>query len=507
MTSESSDQFSVDVAARTAAGRVSGRWEDGLAVFLGIPFAAPPLGDARFAAPRRVANWDGVREAFAFGSPAPQGYGGFRELGGALPPQSFGDDWLTVNVWTPAPDRAARRPVMVWLHGGAYTMSSNSAYDPHRIARDGDLVVVSCNYRLGIEGFAAIRDAPANRGLLDQVAALKWVRENIGEFGGDSDRITVFGESAGAGSVAALLAMPSAAGLFHRAIAQSPGGPFLSPELAADVVAVIAARRGLPPTATELSTVAPNDLAATGDAVAANQHEQVDRWGPFADHPSLFGPVVDGEVLPVTPWQALAAGAGRGIELIVGHNRNEYRLFLPRNGKIDEQDASRALRLCGPGPDGEKAYRAAFPDASDERLWELVKSDWLFRMPALRLAEAQVHGGGQVHLYELMWPAPSSEFPFGAFHGLDVPLLFGDFAAGFGQLLGPRVPEQALHLSMSFRAAWTSFAANGNPGWPLFDTEARLTRLFDASATVGAYPEEASRLLWRDHDFVPLPLK
>ena len=501
-------QPAAEAEARTAAGTVRGRWEHGLAVFRGIPFAAPPVGRARFAAPQPVPRWDGVREAFTVGSCAPQDYAGFRELGGPLPPQSSGDDWLTLNLWTPAPDRAARRPVMLWIHGGAYKIGSNTdtTYDGRRLAREGDLVVVSCNYRLGIEGFAAIDGAPANRGLLDQVAALEWVRENIAAFGGDPDQVTIFGESAGAGSVAALMAMPSAAGLFRRAIVQSLGGPFFSHELARDVATVIAAERGLRPTAADLSTVEPNDLALTGEAAAAGQHERVERWGRLADHPSLFGPVVDGEVLPTTPFQALADGAGRGIELITGHNRNEYRIFLPMLGAIDEQTATRALRIYGPGPDGEQAYRAAFPDASAEQLWELVRSDWLFRMPSLRLAEAHASGGGRAYVYELAWPAPSPAFPLGAFHGLDLPLVFGDFSIGFGQMLGAETPAEALDLSARFRTAWTSFAATGDPGWPAFDNEHRLTQLFDAPSAVTAYPEETSRQLWQKHDFAPVPL-
>ncbi|WP_240777888.1 carboxylesterase family protein [Nonomuraea basaltis] len=258
---------------RTAVGAVRGRREDGLAVFRGIPFAEPPVGDARFAAPRPVRGWDGVREAFSFGPPSPQAAGMAGRAG--APELPVGDDWLTVNVWTPDPDPAARRPVMVWIHGGAYKLgfSGSPGYDARRIARDGDLVVVTINYRLGIEGFARIDGAPANRGLLDQVAALQWVRENIAAFGGDPDQVTVVGESAGAGSIAALLAMPSAAGLFRRAITQSMPGTFFSDELARDIAAAIAAELGLRPTVGDLSGVDPRrprarvraDLARPGE--------------------------------------------------------------------------------------------------------------------------------------------------------------------------------------------------------------------------------------------------
>jgi para-nitrobenzyl esterase len=226
--------------ARTTAGRVRGRLEGGLAVFRGIPFAQPPTGPLRFAAPQPPTAWDGVREAFSFGSPPPQS----STYGPA--PAPVGDDWLTVNVWTPAPDPAARRPVLVWVYGGAFKVGSADApgYDGARLAREGEVVVVAFNYRIGVEGFAQIQGAPANRGLLDQVAALEWVRENIAAFGGDPDLVTVFGQSAGAASVAALLAMPRAAGLFRRAIAQSPSGICYSAPLATDIAGAIAAELG-----------------------------------------------------------------------------------------------------------------------------------------------------------------------------------------------------------------------------------------------------------------------
>ena len=185
----------------------------------------------------------------------------------ALPRDAAGDDWLTVNVWSPEPVPGAGLPVMVWIQGGAYAfgMSGLPEYDGGRLARDGGVVVVTFNYRVGVEGFAQIEGAPANRGLLDQVAALEWVRDNIRAFGGDPDRVTVFGESAGAGSVAALMAMPRAAGLFRRAVAQSVPGTFFTPELAADIAAAFAAELGLRPTVADLSAVAPAELSAAGD--------------------------------------------------------------------------------------------------------------------------------------------------------------------------------------------------------------------------------------------------
>ncbi|MFE2050116.1 carboxylesterase/lipase family protein [Streptomyces sp. NPDC059459] len=492
---------------RTVSGAVRGQISDGLTVFRGIPFAEAPVGPARFAAPRPARPWDGTRDAYAFGPPPPQDLG----LAGPAGTHSGGDDWLTVNVWTPEPDPAARRPVMVWIYGGAYKLghSGSPGYDARRIAVDGDLVVVTFNYRVGMEGFAHIEGAPANRGLLDQVAALEWVRDNITAFGGDPERVTVFGESAGAGSVASLLAMDRAAGLFGRAVAQSVPGTFFSAELARDIGTALAAEIGLRPTVADLAAVDPEQLVKAGQSLAPKMPGQVARWGQAAPTVTPYSPVVDGEVLRVTPWQALASGASRDVDLVVGHNRDENRLFTAMAGKlgrIGDARASAALALYAPG--GEAAYRAAYPDASANDLYERVQTDWLFGMPSLHLAEAHLAGGGRAHVYELTWAAPGSGGAFGACHALDVPLLFGTFEADLGLLLfaGAEPSSEALALSSRFRSAWTAFARTGDPGWPAYDTERRLVQVLDAEPAVVPYPEETSRRLWEGHEFAALPL-
>jgi para-nitrobenzyl esterase len=492
---------------RAASGALRGSLEAGVAVFRGIPFAEPPVGALRFAAPQPVPAWDGVREAVSYGPPSPQaGFFGMDELA-----QDATGDWLTINVWSPEPDPTAGLPVMVWIQGGAYVigMSSLPEYDGGHLARDG-VVVVTFNYRVGVEGFAQIEGAPPNRGLLDQVAALEWVRDNIRAFGGDPDRVTIFGESAGGGSVAALLAMPRAAGLFRRAVAQSVPGTFFTPELAADIAATCAAELGLRPTVADLSTVAPAELSAAGDAVTAKIGQYADRWGRPGHRTIPFAPVVDGDVLPVTPWQALADGVGRDIELVIGHTRDEQRLFNLIEGvlgQVTEEQAATALEVFAPGPDGARRYRDSFPDAGSEELFELVHSDWLFRMPSLHLAEAQVKAGGRAYLFELTWPAPGMGGALGACHGLDVPLVFGNLDRGRpAMLIGEEPSPEAEELSTRMRAAWTAFAIHGDPGWPAYDTGQRLTRVFDAQPAVTGYPEEASRLIWQDHTFSALPL-
>ncbi len=495
--------------ARTTAGAVRGRLEDGVAVFRGIPFARPPVGDLRFAAPSPPQAWDGTRDAAEFGAPPPQSTAGRIAPPAGVLKRTEAGDWLTVNVWSPDLGPAGL-PVMVWVYGGAYLAgySGDPVYDGSRFARRG-VVLVTFNYRVGMEGFAQLEGAPANRGLLDQVAALAWVRDNIASFGGDPGQVTVFGESAGAGSIAALLAMPAAAGLFRRAIAQSVPGTFFSPALAADLAAAAAAEFGVPARAGDLAAIEPARLVAAGEAVVTSFGDQAGRWGPVAHTLTPFSPVVDGDVLPSAPWAALAEGRARDVELIVGHNRDECRLFTAGQTGPPEQvaaEAAAALRAFSPAG-GEDAYRAAFPNAGLPRLYELAYSDWLFRMPSLHLAQAQAAAGGRAFLYELTYTAPAFDGVLGACHGLDVPLLFGEFEAGFGRMLfGETVPAAAVDLGDRIRAAWTGFAATGDPGWPAYSGAGRTTRIFDDPPTVAPYPEETSRRLWAGHQFGALDL-
>jgi para-nitrobenzyl esterase len=460
-------------------GIVRGRTEGDLAVFRGVPYAAPP---ARLAAPQPVQPWDGVREAVSFGPAPPQS-----ALFGMSSLVEEGDDWLTANVWSP--DLAGGLPVMVWIQGGGYMfgMSGLPEYDGSILARSG-VVVVTFNYRVGLEGFGYVEGTPANRGLLDQVAALEWVRENVAAFGGDPGRVTVFGQSAGGGSVAALMAMPRAAGLFHRAIAQSVPGAYFTPELAADVTRMCAAELGVGPQ--RLATVDVRLLAAAADAVLAKIDRFADRWGVAAHAQVLFAPVVDGEILPTTPWEGLAGE----VDLVVGHTRHEQRLFTLVSGMLGQitmAQAQETASLFGPDP---QRYGDRFPDPQE--LYEVVRSDWLFRMPSLHLAEAQVTAGGTAYVYELTWPAPGMGGILGACHGLDVPLVFGNLTAGQPALLIGDPTAEAEALSSRMRTAWTAFAIDGDPGWPSYDTG--IAQLFDVEPTQVPYPEQVSREIWRD---------
>lgn len=477
--------------ASVSGGLVRGKRATGLAVFRGIPYATLPV---RFGAPEPVVPWAGVRDASRFGPSPPQpGAFGMDALATGSGPGAD-EEWLTVNVWTPdATGGSGGLPVMVWIQGGAYTfgMSGLPEYDGSVLARGG-VVVVTFNYRVGLEGFAHLSGKPANRGLLDQVAALRWVRDNIARFGGDPSRLTVFGQSAGAGSIAALLAMPVAAGLFGRAVVQSMPGTFFSPALAADITRACAAELGLEPS--ELDGVDPQALPAAGDAVLAKIAGFAHRWGQAVHASILFAPVVDGDVLPTTPWLGLTGQ----VELVVGHTRHEQRLLTAVSGMLGEITRAQAVetaQVFGPDP---ALYEQHFPDPAE--LFEVVRSDWLFRMPSVLLADAQLEAGGQAHVYELTWPAPGMGGVLGACHGLDVPLVFGNLTAGQpAMLIGDPTPA-ATAVSQQLREAWLGFAANGDPGWPSFDTGA--TRLFDLPPSVTAYPEQVSRAIWRDYPSV-----
>lgn len=481
----------VDIDVEVAGGVVRGSAEAGLAVFRGVPYAE--LAE-RFGAPGPLPAWAGVREATSFGPPPPQP--GIFGMDAMTRADAEGDNWLTVNVWSP--DCRGQLPVMLWIQGGAYMFGTSGLpeYDGSNLARDG-VVVVTFNYRVGLEGFGYVEGTPANRGLLDQVAALEWVRDNIAAFGGDPSLVTVFGQSAGAGSVAALLAMPRARGLFGRAIAQSVPGTYFTPELAADITRTCAEQLGVHPS--QLPHTDPWRVASAADAVLAKIHQFTERWGLAAHAGVLFSPVIEGDLLPTTPWRGLTGQ----VELVVGHTRHEQRLLTMLTGLLGHITADRATEAANVFAPDPRTYRERFPAPED--LYDVVRSDWLFRMPSLHLAESQLAAGGTAYLYELTWPAPGLGGALGACHGLDVPLVFGNLTAGQpATLIGQPTPTAA-DVSDQMRRAWTAFAAHGDPGWPAYNTGA--TRLFDVEPAVSDYPEQTSRRIWLDHPPSPLDLQ
>ncbi|MEV6113838.1 carboxylesterase/lipase family protein [Streptomyces sp. NPDC052109] len=475
---------------------------DGIARFKNIPYAAAPAGPLRFAPPRPPTPWNGTRDADAYGPTAPKApYAA--PMDRLIPEVDIpGEDFLNLNVWTPDP--AARLPVMVWVHGGAFSNGSGSVpgYDGTAFARDG-VVLVTLNYRLGAHGFLHLGPedtAPANLGLLDQIAALEWVRDNIASFGGDPGRVTVFGQSAGAMSIGALLAMPVAKGLFHRAVLQSGAAHHvLSPDSAARVGARLAAVLGVPPTRTDLAAVPLERLLAAQQLLRAEISARPDPalWGEAALNLMPFEPVVDRATLPRVPIEAIADGTAADVDVLVGCTRDEFRLFTVPTGLAplvtDDLLESRAAAYGLP-PLGVRAYRAAFPGAAPGDLFAEIATDWFYRLPALRLAEARSRQGAHAFVYEFVWPSPAHGGGLGACHAAEVPFVFDHVAdPGFAPLLGDAPPQR---LADSMHAAWVAFATTGDPGWPAYREPDRTVRRFGAPPTLAHAPREHLRALW-----------
>ncbi|WP_336670568.1 carboxylesterase/lipase family protein [Tsukamurella sp. USMM236] len=480
---------------RTAEGVVEGELVGGTAIFRGIPYAQPPVGALRFAAPAPVPRWDGVRPAIEFGPPPPQS--------GPGPKAEASDDanWLTATVCTPDPARSGL-PVLVWISCGGYMAgtAADPMFDPTALATEG-LVVVIVQCRMGAEGFALLDGAPSNRGLLDQIAALEWIQRNVAAFGGDPDAVTISGTSGGAGSVAALLTIPAARPLFRRAIAHSVPGLNITPALAKEITDALADRLGVAPTAAGFANVGPQRLAEEVTALCADSPAHKEQWGRLAHLGIVVCPIIDGDLLPQTPWEALTDGNAAGIDLLVGHMRDEFRLFsvmMGVRGRFTEEDAATAVEVFAPGDPAE--YRAEYPDATADEMVEIVYSDATFRMPSALLAAANADAGGTSYLFEMQY---ASEV-YGACHSIDVPLAFGTLDCPTGVLLlGEDAPDGARAVSDELLHTWVRFCATGDPGWPRYDADGRTTRLLDAPSTTAPYPEERSRRIWESRP--PLP--
>jgi para-nitrobenzyl esterase len=487
---------------QTRDGVIRGEDLGGVLRFRGIPFAAPPVGERRWQPPARPEPWDGELDATEFGPMAPQPPGGGGQF--LAPDTPEDEDCLTLNVWTPATDGS--RPVMVWFHGGGYRQGSSRSpfYDGEPLARRGDVVVVTVNYRLGALGFAAHPDlrsddsGPAgNWGLLDQVEALRWVKDNAATFGGDAGNVTIFGESAGAGCVAALLAAPPAAGLFHRGVVQSGAGVALSLEQAAKATEELSVAAGV------ADVAGLRDLPV--DQLIAAQSRVDTGTGAMT-----FLPCVDGHLLTERPLAAIAAGASSGVPVIVGTNRDEWKLWAPadRKSRTLDDDAllRRVERRTRDGAqeviDGLRRLRSARGEECEPKdLWFAFESERFFRVPALQLADALV-GRGPTFVYLFSWPSPAMGGWLGACHGLEIAFVFGTHGRGeLARFTGSGA--DADRLAETMMDCWIAFARTGDPStdavaWPPYGPD-RPTVLFDAKTEVANAPFDDDRVLVEAH--------
>ena len=501
----------MDSVVKTAHGPLRGSIADGVHRFLGIPYAAPTSGANRLRRPQPVQPWSGVRDATSYGASPPQ----------VSPPQSAGTEWdtalagedcLNLNVWTPDPGSTGL-PVMVWIQGGAFEIGSTAAYNGRNFARDG-VVCVVINWRVGADGFLDLGDGQANVGLLDQVAALRWVRENIAAFGGDPGNVTVFGQSAGAMSIGVLLSMPRAEGLFRRAILQSGAAHHVLPAQNAHRIGrSLAEKLGVPQTREAMAGVpVPRFLAAQAELQADfRAHPDPELWGhEVAASMMLWQPSIDGDVIPRRPIDRIRTGASGTVDLMAGTNTEDWKLFLAITGviaKVTEQDLADSNSVDGfppmsvyglPAETAYREYRSHYPDSSPGDVLAAVETDWWVRMPAIRLADAHAMAASttsaRTYMYEFAWPAPG----LGAVHAVEVPFVFDTLDKDsrlFGPLLGTDPPQE---LADAMHAAWISFAATGDPGWPGYDQARRTTMLFDTDSRVIHDPRAWERALWKD---------
>jgi len=486
---------------RLRDGAVRGTVSSGVLAFLGIPYAAPPFGANRMRPPEPVRPWEGERDATAFGPTVPKG---------DYPPQYAplfpevvipGEHCLNLNVWTPDVTAAAL-PVLVWIHGGSFMNGSSSvgAYDGAPFARDG-VVFVSVNYRLAAEGFLFLGDGTANLGLLDQLAALRWVQDNIAAFGGDPARVTVAGESAGAMSVTTLLSMPLASGLFAQAIAQSGAGAHtLRAEEGLMVGGYLADALGVPADRESIKAVPLDKLVQAASDLVTEVQTAPDpaRWGQLALSLLPFAPTVDGSVLPDAPLAGIAAGRGGGVRLLIGSNRDEARLFLVAAGTIgliDDATLAAVAGAYGLSGDGLGAYRANRPGAGAGDILAAVITDWFFRVPPIRVAEARTAAGAAgTWMYRFDHPEPGDNHGFGACHAVEIPFVFDTVTRDELRPLIGGTPAQA--VADRVHRVWVDFVTRGDPGWAPYDTARRTTGLLTETISPVDDPAGDERALW-----------
>ena len=478
-------------------GKVKGYTENFLHIFKGIPYAEPPVDDLRFRPPQAKKSWDDVLETVEFGPCAFQGYTALEEVTGKLQPES--EDCLTLNIWTPGIDNR-KRPVMFWIHGGGFLFGGgrSPAYDGSNLAKRGDVVIVTINYRLGAFGYLFIPGITANVGQLDQILALQWVNDNIAKFGGDPDNITIFGESAGAYSVITLTAMPATKGLFRRIIAQSM--PFIDPKVTKKPTKQLMRALGVKVGDIDaLRKIAPEEIIKA-------QNEVTKQNG------LAFRPIIDGDTFPTHPLTILKEGKCKNVDLMMGTNLNEAKLFtsLDPNLRKIKDDKAILFYLGAMGINSKNAQdiintykkaREGILSNEPKELLDAIATDLMFRVATLQILEAQSKYQPHTYNYLFTWETSIYNGIFGSCHALELPFVFNTFEEpGMKALVGDASNTEP--LCEKIMDAWLSFARYGNPNhdripqWPTYEKKDRSTLVFGNEIKVVRAFYEKERKVW-----------
>ena len=510
--------MSADPIVETASGKVRGSTRDGIHAFKGIPYGASTAGGNRFQPPRPPAHWAGVRDTLALGGRAPQWQGtptrrpGMATFLGPVDTSPETEECLNLHVWTPGLG-GGKRPVMVWLHGGAFHFGSanRAVTDGANLARRGDVVVVAVNHRLNILGhldLAAIggeRYAQSgNAGVLDLVAALEWVRDNIERFGGDPGNVTMFGESGGGGKVSVLLAMPKACGLFHRAVIQSGAAVRVSTRERAAALAEAALQQlGVTRNSLDkLQTLSVEQLIA---AITPAKQKVGRPALPLLDRYD-FGPVADGSDLPQQPCDPEPTSFSDGIPLLIGDTKDEATRFLADDDAVwnrtltEGQLRDRLTAIAGGAADRLfDLYRTRDPDANPAELLIAALTHGQFWVRSALFAERKAaRGKAPVYMYSLAWETPTFDGRLKSPHAVDLPFVFDNTGVAKGTAGAPGAVELAAIMS----ASWITFARSGKPqigalpDWPPYTSDRRNVMVFDRECRVVADPDRDARLLW-----------
>jgi para-nitrobenzyl esterase len=496
----------------TSHGKLEGVEQAGIKIFKGVPFAAPPVGALRWMPPEKPAAWSGTRDARNFSAIGYQNRTQSGPFTAMNVPGEMSEDCLYLNIWTPG-THGAPRPVMVWIHGGGFTFGAGSQdiYDSAALAARGNTVIVTINYRIGAFGFLRLADitngriaSTGNEGILDQIAALRWVRDNIAEFGGDPSNVTIFGESAGGMSVGTLLASPLARGLFHKAIPQSgscnTSGSIQKANRTAEYVLKML---GASPTNPDALRALPPEALLKGV------------WLPNgARNPELgmaYQPVVDGVVLPKAAIDLVAEGSADGVPVMAGATLEEWKLFTlldPSLMQLDRRGLGARLghRLEPEAADlvidtYENARAARGDSTAIADLFAAIETDRVFRVPGVRLSETHHRREPRSYNYLFTWKSPAMGGVLGACHALELGFLFGTHhIPGMAMFCGEG--PDADRLSTEMQDAWLAFARHGDPScdsigeWPGYNESTRATMIFGTRSGAENAPLDAERRAW-----------